>query len=92
MRLEAAVLLLASRTRAADEAIGVIADACQSRRTTPGRLRETLDQLPTNQRHRRLLGELLDDVATGAYSYLEVRYLRDSSARTDSPPGVGSAG
>jgi hypothetical protein len=87
MRLEAAVLLLASRTRDVDEAIGVIADACQSRRTTPDRLRKTLDELPTNVRHRRLLGELLDDVATGAYSYLEVRYLRDVERPHGLPTG-----
>jgi hypothetical protein len=41
MRLEPAVLLLASRSCHIDDAIGVVADACRSHRTTPGRLRET---------------------------------------------------
>lgn len=87
MRLEPAVLLLASRSRHIDDAIGVIADACQSRRTTPSRLRETLRRLPTTMRHHGVIEELLDDVATGAYSYLEVHYLRDVERPHGLPTG-----
>jgi hypothetical protein len=87
MRLEPAVLLLASRSRHLDDAIGVVADACQSRRTSPSRLLETLRRLPATMRHRRVLRELLDDIATGAYSYLEVHYLRDVERPHGLPTG-----
>jgi hypothetical protein len=87
MRLEPAVLLLASRSRHVDDAIGVVADACQSRRTTPSRLREALRRLPATMCHRRMLRDLLDDVAAGAYSYLEVHYLRDVERPHGIPTG-----
>lgn len=76
LRMESAVLMTAARRDNPDDAIGVVADACQSHRTTPERLRDMLASLPTTMRHRRLLTDILDDVSTGAYSYLEVRYLR----------------
>lgn len=84
LRLETAVLLTASRRRHADHAIGVIADACQSRRTTPKRLYESLLRLPANIRFRATLRDILEDVATGAYSYLEVQYVR----RVERPHGL----
>lgn len=84
LRFEVAALLTASRARTRDGAIGVIADACQSRRTTAARLFAALSRLPANLRFRRVLHEILDDVATGAYSYLEVQYLR----RVERPHGL----
>jgi hypothetical protein len=84
LRLEIAVLLTASRARTPDDAISVIADVCQSRRTTADRLRAALGRLPTNLRFRRALKDILEDVATGAYSYLEVQYLR----RVERPHGL----
>lgn len=74
VRVEHAVLTVASRAASEDAAVAVIADACQSRRTTPKRLAESL-RLRRRLRHRRLLLTILNDVATGAYSALERRYL-----------------
>ncbi|MGH3366252.1 MAG: hypothetical protein ACRDOY_03525 [Nocardioidaceae bacterium] len=85
LRLEVAVLLTASRARRADDAVAMIADACQSRRTTAARLhRALLERLPANVRFRVALRETLRDVATGAYSYLELQYLR----RVERPHGL----
>lgn len=75
VRLEHALLSVAGRGRSEDEAVAVIADAVQSGRTTPARLAALLTELP-RLRHRRLLLVVLDDVAAGAYSALERRYLR----------------
>lgn len=75
-RLEVAVVRVAARARRADAAVAVAADAVQSGRTTVPRLRAAA------RRHRptrglSMLTEVLDDVASGAYSALERRYLRD---------------
>ena len=74
VRLEHAVLTVASRARSDDAAVAVIADACQTRRTTARLQADALRKMPRLPR-RRLLLEVLDDVATGAYSALERRYL-----------------
>lgn len=87
LRFEAAVLLTASRARTADDAVAVIANACQSQRTTPQRLLAVLDEMPANLRRRRFLREILADVATGAYSFLEVHYLRDVERPHGLPTG-----
>jgi hypothetical protein len=86
VRLEHALLHVA--TTAADDAatIAVLADACQERRTTPSRLLETLRGRP-NLRRRRFVIEVLDDVATGAFSLLEHRYL----SRVERPHGLPTA-
>lgn len=60
----------------AREAIGWVTMAVQSRRTTVPRLRLALRRR-SRLRHRRLLSELLADVAKGAETPLEVAYLRD---------------
>jgi hypothetical protein len=88
MRFETAVLMTASRAPTEDAAITVIASACQSRRTTPARLLRLLDDMPTNLRFRRFLYEILTDVATGAYSFLEVHYLRDVERPHGLPTGT----
>jgi hypothetical protein len=85
-RLEHA-LLKSAATQSEDGAVGVLADACQQRRTTALRLASALTTM-TRLRHRALLLEILDDVASGAYSALEVRYLRDVE-RAHRLPGAG---
>jgi hypothetical protein len=86
VRLEHAVLTVASRARSEDAAVAVLADACQSRRTTPALLRHRLDAMARLPR-RRLLGEVLADVAQGAFSALERRYLRDVERAHGLPGG-----
>ena len=77
LRLEEAGLDVASRQWVAlgeRGAVAVLADLCQQRLTTPGRLRDTLERtkrLPG----RSFIAALLDDVASGAHSLLEHRYL-----------------
>jgi hypothetical protein len=61
---------------AADEVATWLTTAVQSRRTTAGRLLTALADRP-RQRHRALITSLLDDVAAGAQSFLELRYLND---------------
>jgi hypothetical protein len=76
MRLEHALIRVASEARTDDQAVGVLSDGCQSRRTTVARLGEELLVSPKLPR-RRLLLEILQDVGDGAMSALERRYLRD---------------
>lgn len=87
LRFESAVLLTASRMHTADGALAVLADGCQSRNTTPARLLRVLHELPTNLRFRSVMRDILTDVATGAYSYLEVHYLRDVERPHGLPTG-----
>ena len=75
VRLEDAALHLAAGQARLGEGLGVLADCCQARATTPDRLRVALNDLP-RLRHRRHLLAVLDDVATGAHTFLEVSYLR----------------
>jgi hypothetical protein len=83
-RVERAVLDVASRARSDDAAVAVLANACQSRRTTPERLRSALSSMPRLPR-RSLLHTILDDVASGAYSALERRYLASVERRHGLP-------
>ncbi len=81
-----AVLQVASDAPDEAAAVAVLADACQSRRTTPQRL-ATLLRSRTRLPRRRFLKELLEDVAAGAYSALEHRYL----TRVERPHGLPTA-
>lgn len=83
VRVEHAVLTVASRLPDEDGAVGVLADACQRRHTTPDRLVDALRRRPKLS-HRRLLLSILEDVASGAYSVLERRYL----LRVERPHGL----
>ena len=83
VRLEDAVLDVASEARDEAAAVAVLADACQSRRTTAGRLWRRLSARPRLPR-RKFLSALLVDVASGAYSVLEHRYL----TRVERPHGL----
>jgi hypothetical protein len=65
-----------SRQRpAAAEVVSLVTTAVQRRMTTPDRLRSRLEQR-TRHAHRALLIGMLADVAEGAESPLELRYLR----------------
>lgn len=83
VHLEEAVLEVASGARDEAAAVAVLADACQSRRTTAERLVRRLARRPRLPRRRFLLA-LLADVATGAFSVLEHRYL----TRVERPHGL----
>jgi len=74
VRLEHAVLHVASAVRDDPAAIALLADACQTRRTTASRLATALAGMPCLPR-RRLLLAILEDVASGVYSVLERRYI-----------------
>ena len=87
LRFEVAVLETASEQRGVGPAIGVIADACQQRLTSPVRLLSFLPLKP-RLRWRHVLIEVIADVATGAYSYLEVTYLRDVERPHGLPTGA----
>jgi hypothetical protein len=67
-------------------AVGLVTEAVGARRTSATQLRRVLDGR-RRSRHRRLLEELLVDVALGAESPLEVRYLRDVERAHGLPPG-----
>ena len=67
-------------------AIGWVIRAVQERRTTADRLSEALGRRK-RARHRVLLVDLLADVALGAESALEVRYLRDVERAHHLPVG-----
>ncbi len=86
VRVEHAVLDVASG--AADDltAIATLADAVQARRTTAARLAETLDSRPRIAR-RAFLAGVLADVAAGTCSVLEHGYL----ARVERPHGLPGA-
>ena len=86
VRLEVAVLAEASRLDPA-AAVALLADACQTWRTTPSRLVTALEAMPRLPQ-RRLLLAILRDVATGAYSLLEHRYLVEVERPHALPTGV----
>jgi hypothetical protein len=75
LRLEIALLEYASTMSTGGTAFGVLADGCQQRLVTPERLLSAL-LLKPRLRWRRALLSILDDVAAGAYSFLEYTYLR----------------
>ena len=74
LRLEPATLQVAAAAPAEDDAVAVLTDVCQSHRTMPDRLLESL-RGASRVRHRAVLETILDDVASGAFSALERRFL-----------------
>ena len=86
VRLERALVDVASAARDDAEAIAVLADACQAGRTTPARVALHLRGRRRLARRRFLL-QVLEDVAAGAYSVLEHRYL----TRVERPHGLPTA-
>ncbi|MGH3346232.1 MAG: hypothetical protein ACRDO4_04570, partial [Nocardioides sp.] len=86
VRIEHAVIDVAAESRNDLEAIATLADAAQSRRTTPERMLAALESRSRIAR-RAFLTEVLDDVAQGACSVLEREYL----ARVERPHGLPTA-
>lgn len=86
VRLEHAVVAVASEAPTEEAAIAVLAQACQRRRTTADRLLVALEERKRLPR-RRFLREVLADVAEGAYSVLEHRYL----TKVERPHGLPTA-
>lgn len=74
IRLERAVLQVASAARDDAAAIAVISDVCKSRRTTVSHLLSEL-QVRARLPRRTFLLEVLEDVGTGVHSVLEHRYV-----------------
>lgn len=62
-------------SRTLDDALAWLARACGARLTSPNLLRTAMDSR-TRLRWRRELAVALDDIADGAHSILELRYLR----------------
>ena len=86
LRVEHAAAMVASAARSEDEAVAVLADVVREGVTTPGRLADVIAarrRLP----RRALLLEVLADVAEGAESPLERRYLRDVERAHGLPRG-----
>jgi hypothetical protein len=75
VRLEVALLVVASAESTTARQAAILLDSCRQRRTTPDRLLaelESLGQLP----QRRVLRQVLMDAADGVQSFLEQSYLR----------------
>lgn len=74
LRVEEAALDVAAEAASDLEAVAVLADVVQSRRTTAARLLSSLDRR-TRIPRRRFLAAVLDDVRSGACSALEQAFL-----------------
>ncbi|MCB0895246.1 MAG: hypothetical protein KDB43_07695 [Nocardioidaceae bacterium] len=74
LRVEEAALDIAMREPSDLAAIGILADVCQSRRTTARRIRAALDARPRASR-RSWFESVLEDIADGTCSTLEQAYL-----------------
>lgn len=75
LRFEEAAIDVACRSKSEFEAVAVLANACQARRTTARRLLRTLDARQ-RVRRRRWLRAVLVDISEGTCSVLEHAYLR----------------
>jgi hypothetical protein len=85
LTVESTVLDLAD-VRDAGNVVEIVTTAVQRRLTTVKRLRQDLDAR-VRHRHRALLHDLLADVAAGAESPIELRYLRDVERPHGLPKG-----
>ena len=75
-RVEDTVLYLSAASTNVDGCMSPLLDAVQRGRTTADLLRHRLT-LRTRHPHRQLLHALLDDMASGTTTHLELRYARD---------------
>jgi hypothetical protein len=75
-RVEETVLDLAAGAREFDDALGWVCAACAGRLTTPAKVGDVMSQR-ARQRFRSGLLLALTDIADGAHTVLEHRYLRD---------------
>ncbi len=85
-RIEETVLDLTQSAASVDAAVGWLAKACGTRRTTPDRLMRALGQRK-KIRWRAELIDALADVADGCHSVLETRYLRQVERAHGLPRG-----
>jgi hypothetical protein len=88
-RTEVTVLDLVGDCVRAVDVVGWLTRACQRRLTTPPRILETM-ALRSRQRWRLLVSDVLDDVADGVASPLELMYRR-LERRHGLPPGEANA-
>jgi hypothetical protein len=86
LRVEEAALDVAAEAVSELDAVAVLAQVVQSRRTTATRLLAALERR-TRLRRRRLLAAVLDDIRAGACSALEHAYLD----RVERPHGLPTA-
>ncbi len=91
VRIEQAVLDVAAEARSTMDALEAIAEACRSRRTTPGRLLETMGQRK-RLRRRTWLAAVLHDVAEGTSSVLEHDFVHLVERRHGLPTSLQQAG
>jgi predicted transcriptional regulator of viral defense system/very-short-patch-repair endonuclease len=84
-RIEETTLDLAGTAADLDDAFGWLARACGGRMTTPDLLRAALDQR-ARMRWRAELAAALADIADGAHSVLELRYVRRVERAHRLPP------
>ena len=84
--IEETVLDLVTGAATGHEALALVAGACQRRLTTAGRLAAAC-AVRRNLRWRCVILPALRDVADGAHSLLELRYLRDVERRHGLPRG-----
>jgi len=73
-----------------DEVVALLAEAVGSGRVRPGELRSGLAEAARHP-HRRLLEELVAEVAAGSRSPLELRYTRDVESRHGLPTALRQA-
>lgn len=85
-RLEETVLDLVDVSGGVDDVVGWLTRACQRRLTTP-HLLGAAATARSRLRHRRLVADVLADVADGVCSPLERRYARDVERRHGLPRG-----
>jgi very-short-patch-repair endonuclease len=88
--VEETVLDLAQTAGDFDDVVALLAGACQRRLTFPVLLRQSLDARPKS-RWRAEIREALADVADGAQSPLEHRYLRNVERAHGLPTGERQA-
>jgi very-short-patch-repair endonuclease len=82
-----AVLDIVGIAHSSDDAAAVIAQACQTGRVSTAQILQALADR-SRLRHRRSLLPILNDVAAGSHSLLELRYMRDVERRHGLPRGL----
>lgn len=90
LRIEVALLMVASGSARDDRAVSVLLDACRQRRTTAQRLSAQLDQMRRLPR-RQVLHAALMDACTGVQSFLEQTYLTRVERAHGLPQGTRQA-
>jgi predicted transcriptional regulator of viral defense system len=89
-RIEETVLDLAGAAQSFDDAFGWVSAACAGRLTTPDRILAAMEQRP-KVRDRGELRLALGDVAAGAHTVLEYRYLNDVERGHGLPQAIRQA-